>query len=244
MKIIWAIVNIIQIILIILWTAVCGLTGIILMLFTFNGQWVHLVEGKYLWSPFVCAITGVRVKVQGLDNVHAKHAAIYVANHASHFDIVALSRVMPVGLFFVAKKELSRIPVMGQYMNFIGHIFVDRKNKENAMRSMQIAAEKIKSGKNVISFPEGTRSKTDNMNIFKRGSFIIARDGKIDIVPIAIMGSRKILASGSFGIRPGTIEVVIGKRIKSEEFDGMSVEAIAELSQKRVEVLMKQSETK
>jgi 1-acyl-sn-glycerol-3-phosphate acyltransferase len=238
MKILWGVINFFQIVLIIAWTAVCGITGILMMLVLWNGPLVHLIEGKYLWSPFVCLITGVRVKVTGLENIDKHNAAIYVSNHASHFDIVAISRVMPLGLFFIAKKELSRIPLMGQYMHLIGHIFVDRNNKETAMVSMAKAAEKIRKGKNVISFAEGTRSKTDKMNIFKRGSFVIAREGKIDVVPIAILGSRKILASGSFSIRPGVMEVKIGKRIRATDFVHLSVEEIASLAQERVRAML------
>jgi 1-acyl-sn-glycerol-3-phosphate acyltransferase len=238
MKILWALVNLIQIVIIFLWTAVCGISGMLLMLFLRNGSRVHLIEGKYLWSPVVCAVTGVRVRVKGLEHVQPERPAIYVANHASHFDIVAISRVMPVGLFFVAKKELSRIPVMGQYMRLIGHIFVDRKNKDQAMKSMHMAAQKIQSGKNVISFPEGTRSKTGKMNLFKRGSFIIAKDGAIDIVPIAISGSDNVLASGSFAIRPGTIDVVIGERIPSSRFAHLQIEDVAALAQASVQALL------
>jgi 1-acyl-sn-glycerol-3-phosphate acyltransferase len=240
MKILFGVINAVQIILIIVWTAFCGLSGILMMLIMWNGPLVHLIQGKYLWSPFVCLISGVNIKVSGLQHVQPENPAIYVANHASHYDIVAISRVMPLGLFFVAKKELSRIPLMGQYMHLIGHIFVDRKNKENALKSMALAAEKIRKGKSVISFPEGTRSKSDQMNLFKRGSFIIAKEGKIDVVPIAIKGSRKILPSGSFSIRPGTIEVMIGERIPASSFSHLSVEEIASLAQERVRNLLHQ----
>lgn len=234
MKFIFGIVNTIQIILIILWTAICGLAGMVLMLITWNGKWVHHVNGRFMWSPFVCFITGVRVKVTGLEKIDKHKSLIYIANHESHFDIVGLSRVMPVGLFFIAKKELSRIPIMGQYMHLIGHIFVDRGNKENARKSMLIAAEKIKAGKNVISFAEGTRSKTGEVQMFKRGAFMIAKEGQVDILPIAIKGSREILASGKFNIRPGIIHVKIGDIIRAESFKDMSVEQLAEQCRQQV----------
>jgi len=102
MKFIFGIVNTVQIILIILWTALCGILGMVLMLITWNGKWVHHVNGRYMWSPFVCLITGVRVKVQGLEKINKNKSFIYISNHESHFDILALSRVMPVGLFFIA----------------------------------------------------------------------------------------------------------------------------------------------
>ncbi|MFN0030516.1 MAG: lysophospholipid acyltransferase family protein [Flavobacteriales bacterium] len=241
MKIIWAVINFIQITIICLWTAVCAVVGVLLMLITWNGAWVHKVNGLYLWSPLVCALCGVRVTLHGSHHINTSLSRIYVANHASHFDIVALARVMPVGLFFIAKKELARVPFMGQYMRLIGHIFIDRKNKDKSMESMMQAAEKIKRGRNVISFPEGTRSKTDEVQIFKRGSFIIAKQGNVDIVPIGISGSRSVLPSGRFGIRPGTITVRVGEAISAEQFAQLNVEQLAELAREKVEVLIKEN---
>jgi 1-acyl-sn-glycerol-3-phosphate acyltransferase len=238
MKILWSIINFVQITIICIWTVVCALLGIVLMLFSWNGKWVHKVDGLYFWSPLICAITGVRVKIIGKEKIDRRSSYIYIANHVSHFDIVALARVMPVGLFFIAKQELAKVPFLGQYMHFIGHIFVDRKNKERAMQSMKLAAQKINGGKNVISFPEGTRSKTGELQIFKRGSFIIAKEGNVNIVPIGISGSRKILPSGSYSIRPGIITVHIGEVIGHEQYANMSVEQLAEYARTKVKELI------
>jgi 1-acyl-sn-glycerol-3-phosphate acyltransferase len=209
----------------------------ILMIFSWNGSWVHKVIGYYFWSPFVCGICGVRVKIHHADRLRERDVAIYVANHSSLFDIVAIARAVPIGLFFVAKKELARIPFMGQYMWLIGHIFVDRKNREQAMSSMKRAAEKIKRGRNVISFPEGTRSKTGEIALFKRGSFLIAKEGAIDIVPIGIIGAREVLPSGSSALRSGTIHVIIGERIPGNRSSLLSTEELAELARSSVKVL-------
>lgn len=238
MKFIWILINLVQIILICIWSAICGVIGILLMLITQNGGWVHLVSGKYLWSPFICAITGVRVVIHGREKIDKKTAAIYVANHTSHFDMVGLSRVMPIGLFFIAKKELARVPFMGQYMYMVGHIFVDRKNKVLAMQSMQKAAKKIKDGKNVISFPEGTRSKTGKLQLFKRGAFIIAKEGQVSIQPIAIKGAYKILPSGSFAIRPGIIHIYVGERIQSESFTNKTAEELADYARNAIHKML------
>jgi 1-acyl-sn-glycerol-3-phosphate acyltransferase len=240
MKFIWPVINIIQIILVLLWTGVCGIVGMLLMLITWNGIWVHKVNGLYMWSPMVRFITGVSVVVHGREKVNKNGCYIYVANHESHFDILAMASAMPIGLFFVGKKELARIPIMGQYMRLIGHIFVDRKNSESALKSMRLAAEKIKAGKNVISFPEGTRSKTGELMMFKRGAFMIAKEGKVGVVPIGIIGSRKILASGKFNIRPGAITVRIGDPIEPDIFESMTVEQIAALARERVAALIAQ----
>ena len=139
-------------------------------------------------------------------------------------------------IFFIAKKEIKQIPFLGWYMTVAGMIFLDRSNHENAMRSMRNAGNEIKKGKNIVSFPEGTRSKTNQIGQFKRGSFIIAKEGKIPIVPVAIKGSNQINPSGTLTIRKGIIKTKIGKPIyyKDEE----TTESFANRTRKEVELMV------
>lgn len=223
-----------QVFLIVLWTAICALLGIVLMLFTWNGQWVHFFEGRYLFCPLVLFIARVKLKVVGLENLETNSPCIYVSNHVSHMDVVAIARTIPLGLFYIGKKELKKVPILGQYMQLIGHVFIDRKNHEKAMVSMRKAAELIKAGKNVITFPEGTRSPNGKIGVFKRGTFIIAKEGAIDIQPIAVVNAENILPRDSFIIRPGTIEVRIGKRIRAQEFLELNSEETANLVRSQI----------
>ena len=231
-------IALLQVILIILWTAISGLLGIVLMLITWNGQWVHYFEGRYLFCPPVLFLARVKLKVTGLENLDTKKPCIYVSNHVSHLDVVAIARAIPLGLFYIGKKELKKVPVLGQYMYLIGHIFIDRKNREKAMASMRKAAQLINQGKNVITFPEGTRTRDGKTAIFKRGTFIIAKEGSIDIQPIAVVNADKILPRDSFIIKPGTIEVRVGKRISTNEIEDLNAEAAAEYVRKRVIALL------
>jgi len=234
MKAIRSAFALIQVILIILWTAICGLVGIVLMLITWNGQWVHYFEGRYLFCPPVLFLARVKLKVTGLENLDTKKPCIYVSNHVSHFDVVAIARAIPLGLFYIGKKELKKVPVLGQYMYLIGHIFIDRKNREKAMASMRKAAQLINRGKNVITFPEGTRTRNGKTAVFKRGTFIIAKEGAIDIQPIAVVNAENILPRDSFIIKPGTIEVRVGKRISASEIKDLNAEASAEFVRTRI----------
>jgi 1-acyl-sn-glycerol-3-phosphate acyltransferase len=234
MKAIQTVFALFQITFIVLWTGISGLIGMLLMLITWNGQWVHYFEGRYLFCPPVLFVARVKLKVTGLENLDIKKPCIYVSNHVSHLDVVAIARAIPLGLFYIGKKELKKVPILGQYMYLIGHIFIDRKNREKAMQSMRKAAALINKGKNVITFPEGTRTRDGKTAIFKRGTFIIAKEGSIDIQPLAVVNAENILPRDSFMIRPGTIEVRIGKRIAAQEFAGMNAEQSAELVRSRV----------
>jgi len=139
-------------------------------------------------------------------------------------------------IFFIAKKEIKQIPFLGWYMTIAGMIFLDRSNHENAMRSMRNAGNEIKKGKNIISFPEGTRSKTNQIGLFKRGSFIIAKEGNIPIVPVAIKGSNQINPSGTLMLRKGTIKTKIGKPIYLR--DKETTESFAKRTRKEVELMV------
>ena len=106
------------------------------------------------------------------------------------------------------------------------------------MQSMRKAAELINKGKNVITFPEGTRTRAGKTAIFKRGTFIIAKEGAIDIQPLAVVNADKILPRDSYMIKPGTIEVRIGKRIMASEIQDLNAEASAEYVRTRVIALL------
>ncbi|MEC9186574.1 MAG: lysophospholipid acyltransferase family protein, partial [Bacteroidota bacterium] len=144
---------------------------------------------KNCWARTICFVSRCQIVAEGLNELkNLNESAIFCSNHLSSFDIIAMYMSLDRPIFFIAKKEIKQIPFLGWYMSVAGMIFLDRSNHENAMRSMRNAGNEIKKGKNIISFPEGTRSKTNQIGQFKRGSFIIAKEGKIPIVPVAIKG--------------------------------------------------------
>jgi 1-acyl-sn-glycerol-3-phosphate acyltransferase len=192
---------------VLIWTLICALFGILIRVFLRADQTVKCI-GHYLWSPVILFLFGIKVKVVGRENLPAI-PAIFVANHTSQLDIPIMSLSIPRGLFFVAKKELASIPILGQYMHIMGMIFVDRGNKEKAIQSMEIAAKKVKKGKNLVTFPEGTRGDGQTLLPFKKGSFVIAQKGGIPLVPVAIHRAHIALPKGRFIVSPIVIEVNI-----------------------------------
>jgi 1-acyl-sn-glycerol-3-phosphate acyltransferase len=203
----------------------CGIFGMVFALVT-NPTYSHRIMGYYIFSPGILAISLVRVKAKGLDNV-LEEPAIYASNHASQLDIPVICTRINRPMFFIGKVELKKIPVLGQYMKIVGMIFVDRKNRERAMASMRTAIQDIQGGKSIAAFPEGTRTKTGELLPFKKGIFTISKEGRIPIVPIAVIGSAKALASGSFSMRPATVELRILPALKDDDFFNLSIEEMA-----------------
>jgi 1-acyl-sn-glycerol-3-phosphate acyltransferase len=225
--------QIVQLVLILGWTAFSGMFALLLRIFLPANKVIFFVS-HYMWSPIICFFSGVKLEVQGLENIDHEKAHIYVANHESQMDITVVVRAVTLPLFFVAKKELAKVPVLGWYISAMDMIFIDRKDREKAMESMRKATERIKAGLNVITFPEGTRTKTGELMVFKKGSFIIAKEGGVGVIPIAIKGTRAVLPSGGYLLKPGKVVVKIGRAIHPIEFENLNAEELAGLAQKRI----------
>jgi 1-acyl-sn-glycerol-3-phosphate acyltransferase len=211
-----SLLNVFQILLIWIWTAFICLVGLVLVI-GFSQQFTIYWTSQF-WSGFIFGISGVKLKVVGVENIPLNESVIYVSNHSSSFDIPALFWGIPVPLFYLAKMELKNIPFFGWFIQAVGMVFVDRANHVNAMSSLMKAGNEIKKGKNIITFPEGGRTRDGEIKQFRRGSFILALENNIDIIPIAISGARAVNPPG-YRITPGTITITIGKRFNTREYD-------------------------
>ena len=224
--------------LVLVWTIFCGLFGISMRIFLSADQCVKLIA-YHLWAPVIFFLFGIKFTSEFEEEL-PEIPSIYIANHLSQLDIAAVVGSIPKGLFFVAKKELSYVPLLAQYMQVMGMIFVDRGNRENAIKSMEEAAEKVSNGKNLVTFPEGTRSTSGQLLSFKKGSFIIAQKRNIPIVPMAIFGADKALKKGSFWVKPHPIHVHVGKAITAKEYQGMTHTALAEYCRNKIQGYLEQ----
>ncbi|MFK7756203.1 MAG: lysophospholipid acyltransferase family protein [Flavobacteriales bacterium] len=235
------VINVIRLICIVISAGISSTLGIIVLLFTFSTDRC-INTAVTLFSTSVFFICGVKLITKGGEGLTKTPGKIYVSNHESHLDPPAITLACPHTLYFIAKKELKYVPFIGWYIWLSGMIFIDRKNRTKAQQSIQQAADKVRNGKNVISFPEGTRTKTGELMVFRRGAFKMAKLNDLEIVPIAIKGSREVLASGSMFITPGVISVNIGEVISPEEYKDLSVEQLANYARERVKALREEIE--
>jgi 1-acyl-sn-glycerol-3-phosphate acyltransferase len=205
-----ALLTIGRIVLIVGSNMILSILALLSLLFEKNGR-TYFWAGSF-WSKLSLKICRVEVRARGMENISSDGAYIFVTNHASMFDIPAIMSVLPrVRIMF--KKELSYVPLWGWALRWGHHIMVDRAKGSEAVKSLDRAAEAIKSGGSVILFAEGTRTRDGKLLPFKRGAFSLAAKSGIPIVPIAINGSFKILPKNSLDIRPSPIELVMEKPI-------------------------------
>lgn len=210
------------------------LSGLILTLtFWLPNRGLYYFVSHRLWGPGLLWSAGARVGISGLEHIKDMPPSIFYANHRSYFDIPALMKAIPVPLYFIAKIELRKVPFLGWAMRAVGMIFVDRMNPEKAKISLQKAGEAMRSGKNIVAYPEGTRSSTTTMIPFKKGIFALALQEGISLVPVAIMGTEKIQPrQGKFG--RSHIRIHIAPPILPEEFQGLTLRELSALAQQRL----------
>jgi 1-acyl-sn-glycerol-3-phosphate acyltransferase len=168
-----------------------------------------------LWVRMNLLLYGVRVRAHRLAPIDASAAYVFMSNHRSQFDILAVvAALQDFQLRWVAKVELTRVPVFGWALKHTGHIIIDRSNHVQSVASLRAARSKMEEGVSVVIFPEGTRSPADQALLpFKKGGFMLALETGFPIVPIAVRGSREILPRGSWQPASGEIEVVVGAPI-------------------------------
>jgi len=204
------------------------------------GQKKGIYISTQVWSRPLMWVGGIELKTEGLENVPINRSVIFASNHESSFDIPVLFKVFPIPLFFLAKAELKRIPLFGWFVNAVGMVFIERTNHKSAMESLKKAGQEIKKGKSIISFPEGTRPRDGKMIMFRRGTFILALENQIDVVPVGILGSFEVNPPG-YKMSPGFITVKVGEPINIRDFDTNKPDILAKYTEDRVRDLITKS---
>ena len=199
-------------------TIFCGLAalmGTLVLMQKSSVAWI----GRNIWGPWLLAVLGCKLELETNPDIDFEQPHVFFMNHQSTIDILVAFTVIPVDISFVAKKELKWIPFLGWAMQVGGMIFVDRSSPKRAVRSMRHAADQVSQGKNIIAYPEGTRTQTGELKPFKKGAFVTAMQAKVDLIPIAIDGARAVYGANGLGINPGTVKVKFGHPISTDSLN-------------------------
>ncbi len=212
------------------WTLFIIVTGVPVSFI--NPDYLH--NYARLWAKVGLRLAGVRLQVSGQEHLHPDAPVIYMSNHASNFDILALFAGLPGQFRWLAKEELFRIPLFGLAMRRIGYIPLDRSDRKKALHSMTEAAKRIRAGASVVIFPEGTRSADGILQPFKKGGFLIALKAAVPVQPVAISGSFAVMPKTSRWIHGGLIEVRILPAIATAELASADIETLRVTVQERI----------
>jgi len=205
------------------YTIVLGSVSVLSTLFDRHGNFGH--KCARAWSWLILKTTGVAVEVEGLDRLDRSRSYIFASNHQSIYDIPILFASLPFQLRILAKESLGRIPFMGWHLQRTGHVLVDRSNPgAGVVRKMK---RLVNEGHSLIVFPEGTRSTDGSVGRFKGGSFIIALQSGLPVVPISVIGSRHVMFRGELMVRPGRVRVVVHEPIETRSVPREAVREFA-----------------
>ena len=186
----------------------------------------------YPWALFGARnwlrLSGVRVRVRGLENLDPGRAYVFIANHRSFLDTAALFYHLKRRIGILAKKELLKVPILGYGMGFVNILAIDRTNRESAFRTTKAATDRLRSGVSFGVFAEGTRARPGQLLPFKKGGFYMAVQAGAPVVPVAIKHTDELMGKGTGVARPGTMEMVVLPPIETAGLRDEDVKRLAE----------------
>jgi 1-acyl-sn-glycerol-3-phosphate acyltransferase len=219
-------------------TIVMGTLSLAASFFDRTGNSQHRIAR--VWARMLLAVSFIRVRVEGLEKLDPKGSYVFAGNHASFMDIPAILALLPYQFRFFAKKGLFSIPFLGTHLRRAGHVEVDRSSARASLRSMGAGARLVRErGVSVLLFPEGGRSPK-GLREFKEGAAYIAIKAGVPVVPIALVGMRRLLPMGSIHIRPGRVRLRVGDPIP---VTGLAPGDRAELTRRMYEEVSRLLET-
>ena len=188
-----------------LYTLVMGSLSLLSTLVDRSGDLGHRCARTWAW--LILKTTGVRVSHAGIGRLDPGRSYVLASNHQSIYDIPIIFASVPLQLRIVAKQSLGRIPFMGWHLYHSGHLLVDRRNPgPDIVEKMR---RLVSESHSLIVFPEGTRSADGNIGRFKRGSFVVALDAQLPVVPVTIVGSRHVMRKGRLMVCPGDVRLIV-----------------------------------
>jgi 1-acyl-sn-glycerol-3-phosphate acyltransferase len=164
----------------------------------------------------------VRVTVEGLERITPGTTYVFVSNHQSIYDTPVVFSSLPYQLRIIAKESLARFPVLGWHLKRGGHLFVDRRHPDRA-GILQRWRALVSEGLSLIIYAEGTRSTDGHVARFKGGSFMLAIEAQLPIVPVAIVGTRGVMPKGRLRTEPADVVLIVHDPIQPPRIEAPTV---------------------
>ena len=181
------------------------------------------------WAWLILATTGVAVTVEGLERLRPGDTYVFISNHQSIYDIPVIFASLPFQLRIIAKESLGNFPFLGWHLRRAGHLLVDRSSPDRAgilKRWRRLVDDHL----SLIIFPEGTRSRDGQVAKFKAGSFMLALDAGLTIVPLSISGTIDVMKKGGVTTRPGRVRLVVHSPVAAPKIESPTVSDARELA--------------
>jgi 1-acyl-sn-glycerol-3-phosphate acyltransferase len=180
------------------------------------------------WAPIVVGGGLGRLRVTGLESMQPGQTYLVVANHQSYFDIPVLYSALPSPLHFLSAAAIRALPGIGHFGRAVGTIFLQKKSRSGTAQAARELADYLRGGRTTVLFPEGTRTWDGTMGPFHPALLTAAIEAQVEILPLAIIGSRAVMPrGGGFLFRPAKVEVRIGAPIPIRDLGPGDRDALA-----------------
>ncbi|MBR4854242.1 MAG: 1-acyl-sn-glycerol-3-phosphate acyltransferase [Alistipes sp.] len=190
-------------------------------------RWVHECS-RYICKWLFGIPPRMKRTIDGLENIDQNKPYVMVMNHNSGIDIFAAYKI-PLNFRWVSKREVFRVPFMGPLLTIHGDIPIERGNPSEAMaKVLSLGKLWLSRGASVAIFPEGTRSKTGEINRFKMGAFNLAKEANVEILPIVMTGTNKMFRKGWLVNWTNHVAIRVMKPISVEEIAATDVKEMAQ----------------
>jgi 1-acyl-sn-glycerol-3-phosphate acyltransferase len=186
------------------------------------------------WARCAIRLSGIHVRVEGLERLPTANAAVVVANHASYADSVLLTAALPPRFGYAAKRELATAALLGALLRRLGAVFVERVDAAGGVEDVAVLEAHARAGEPLVFFPEGTFRRAPGLLPFKLGAFIVAAHTGAPIIPVALVGTRSLLRAGEWLPRRCEIVITIGTPITSIEHDWDAALALRDAARRAI----------
>ena len=190
------------------------------------------------WAGALVWAAGIDLRTENLETIDLEKRYVLVSNHYSYLDIPCILTAIPQPIRFMAKISLFKIPIFGWALNRAGFIPIDRKNRRTAVKSFDLAADRIRKGNTIVIFPEEGRSRERTMRPFQRGAFLLALKSEQPIIPIALDGTYDIFPAVRWRVTPGTVTLKVGTPITTAGVSVRDKERLAEESRAQIQKML------
>lgn len=207
-----------------------------ILVFIIPSKYFYLIIRPICW--IYCLLAGQLLLRENKPPPLQDQPYLYLFNHVSMFDQFMVGAFISHYITAIGAEEIFKYPVWGQLIKRYGAIPIKRKRLKSALKSLELVENAMKGGTSFIIAPEGTRTTTGQMGIFKKGPFHLAKNTGITIVPVALIGAFQAKNKDDWRLMPGLIKTRFGKPIKEDEYKSLSVEGVRDLTKTRIQRLI------
>jgi 1-acyl-sn-glycerol-3-phosphate acyltransferase len=207
------------ILMLVFWAAALPIAALLGFPWTYITKDISFLYNGCMWVAFTgVRLAGVKVRTVGLDKIDSARNYIFMSNHISNLDPPVTLPLIPRRTSVMVKKELFKVPILGQIMRIGSLVPVDRRNRDAGITAVRDAVKAIEQGLNMTIYVEGKRSFDGKLLPFKKGPFYLAEECKVPIVPVTISGTEEVMPKARFAIRPGLVTVQFHDPIEPRDF--------------------------